>query len=197
MTHNKVSISGVIESDFMLDHEYTNEKFYQFLLSVRRSSGATDTLPVIVSDRLINVSKNMIGQYVAIEGEFRSFNYHELDKTRLLLYIFPQIITLIDEPKNTNDILLQGTICKEPVFRETPNGRIITDILLAVSRNYHKSDYIPCIAWGRNAYVISLLNTGTGIRVAGRVQSRDYSKNGTIKTAYEMSINLVELTEGS
>lgn len=197
MTHNKVSISGVIESDFMLDHEYTNEKFYQFLLSVKRSSsGATDIIPVIVSERLIDVSKNMVGQYVFIEGEFRSFNHHEIDKTRLLLYIFPLMIKVIDSEKYTNDILLEGKICKEAIFRETPNGRIITDVLLVVDRNYNKCDYIPCIAWGRNAYYISLLKRGTFIRVAGRVQSRDYNKDCKVKTAYELSINLVELREG-
>lgn len=190
--NNKVTVNGLIETNFMLDHDYYGERFYQFLISVKRTSGTKDVIPVIVSERLIDVTKNMTGQYVTIIGEFRSFNYHDGDKIRVLLFIFPLKIGLIDEPDNVNDILILGSICKEPTLRETPYGRVIADVLLAVNREYHKTDYIPCIAWGRNAYYISTLHTGAVIRAAGRIQSRQYNKNETVKTAYEVSINLVE-----
>lgn len=192
MINNKATITGMIETQFLLDHEYYNEKFYQCLLSVKRTSGTPDTIPIIVSERLIDVTKDYTGCYASITGEFRSFNAHHEGKTSLILYIFPLSIDLVDEPNNINDILLQGVICKTPVYRETPQGRLITDVLLAVNREYNKTDYIPCIAWGRNAYYLSTLSVGTTIRVTGRVQSRKYNKNGAVNTAYEFSINLVE-----
>lgn len=192
MINNRVTIAGVIESKFILDHDYYSERFYQFMLGVKRTSGTVDNLPVIVSERLIDITKDMTGQYVSITGEFRSFNLHDNGKVRLLLYVFPQKIELLDKPDNENDILIQATICKEPVLRETPYGRVITDVLLAVNREYSKSDYIPAIAWGRNAFYLSTLHSGSVIRAAGRIQSRLYNKNGSEKTAYEVSINLVE-----
>lgn len=192
MINNRVTIAGVVESNFILDHDYYSERFYQFMLGVKRTSGTMDSIPVIVSERLIDVSKDLTGQYVSIVGEFRSFNLHDMGKVRLLLYVFPQKIELLDEPDNQNDILIQATICKEPVIRETPYGRVITDVLLAINREYNKSDYIPAIAWGRNAIYISTLHSGSVIRATGRVQSRNYNKGGVVKTAYELSINLVE-----
>ena len=190
---NKVTIAGVIVSNFMLDHNYCSERFYRFSLSVKRSSGTVDTIPVIVSERLMDVTKDMTGQYVFITGEFRSFKFHENNKSRLLLYVFPLKVELIDTPEDINEVIIQGVICKEPVFRETPYGRIITDVLLTVTRGYEKWDSIPAIAWGRNAIFLSNLSAGHEIRVAGRVQSRLYNKNGITKTAYELSINLVEV----
>lgn len=192
MSNNRVTVKGRIETNFMLDHDYYYERFYQLLLAIKRSSGAVDVIPVIVSERLIDVSKDLTGHYVSIVGEFRSFNYHGDSKNKLLLYIFPLKIEVISEPDNINDILIQGVLCKEPVLRETPYGRVITDVLLAVNREYNKSDYIPAIAWGRNAYFISSLHRGTVIRAAGRIQSRNYNKYGSVMTAYEISLNLVE-----
>lgn len=192
MINNRVTIAGVVKSKFILDHNYYSERFYQFMLGVKRTSGTVDNLPVIVSERLIDISKDMTGQYVSITGEFRSFNLHDNGKVRLLLYVFPQKIELLNKSEDINDILIQATICKEPVLRETPYGRVITDVLLAVSREYKKYDYIPAIAWGRNAIYLSNLQAGIEIRAVGRVQSRLYNKNGSVKTAYELSINLIE-----
>lgn len=190
--NNRVTVAGIIDSKFTLDHNYQSEHFYRFSLSVKRSSGTVDNIPVIVSERLVDVSKDMTGQYVFITGEFRSFKFHENNKARLLLYVFPLKVDLIDKPEDINEVIIQGVICKEPVLRETPYGRVITDVLLKISRGYKKWDSIPAIAWGRNAIFLSSLPVGSEIRVAGRVQSRLYDKNGITKTAYELSINLVE-----
>lgn len=190
--NNRVTIAGVIVSNFTLDHNYYSERFYRFLLSIKRSSGAVDTIPVIVSERLMDVTKDMTGQYIFITGEFRSFKYHENNKTRLLLYVFPLKVDLIDEPEDINEVIIQGVICKEPVLRETPYGRVITDVLLTITRGYKKCDSIPAIAWGRNAIFLSNLTAGHEIRAVGRIQSRLYNKNGSEKTAYELSINLIE-----
>lgn len=190
--NNRVTIAGIIDSKFTLDHNYQSESFYRFSLSVKRSSGTVDNLPVIVSERLVDVTKDMTGQYVFITGEFRSFKFRENNKVKLLLYVFPLRVDVIDKPEDINEVIIQGVICKEPVLRETPYGRVITDVLLTVSRGYKKWDSIPAIAWGRNAIYLSNLPAGSEIRVAGRVQSRLYDKNGITKTAYELSINLVE-----
>lgn len=192
MSNNRVTLAGIVETNFVLDHNYYGERFFQFLLTVKRTSGTVDTIPVIVSERLVDVSQDLTGHYVSIVGEFRSFNLHDNGRVKLLLYVFPLKIDLLDKPDNKNDILIQATICKEPVLRETPYGRVITDVLLAVNRGYGKSDYIPSIAWGRNAIYLSSLPNGSVIRAAGRVQSRNYNKDGKVKTAYELSINLVE-----
>lgn len=192
MINNKVTLDGTVETEFTLDHDIYNERFYQFILAVKRTSGTVDHLPVIVSERLIDVTQDIIGQSVFITGEFRSFNLHENGKTSLLLYVFPLKIDIIKKPNNVNDVIIMGVICKTPIYRETPQGRLITDVMLAVNRETGKSDYIPAIAWGRNAYFISTLKVGGVIRVTGRIQSRNYNKNGLIKTAYELSINLVE-----
>lgn len=190
--NNRVTIAGIIDSKFTLDHNYQSESFYRFSLSVKRSSGTVDTIPVIVSERLVDITKDMTGQYVFITGEFRSFKFRENNKVKLLLYVFPLKVDLIDKPEDINEVIIQGIICKEPVLRETPYGRVIADVLLTVSRGYKKWDSIPAIAWGRNAIYLSNLPAGSEIRVAGRVQSRLYDKNGITKTAYELSINLVE-----
>lgn len=192
MIKNKVTLSGVIATQFRLDHEYYNERYFQFMLNVKRSSGADDTIVVIVSERLLDVTKDMTGQYINIVGEYRSFNAHSGHKTKVLLYVFPLLVTLLKAPDDHNEIILEGNICKPPIYRETPNGRMITDVLLAVSREYNKRDYIPAIAWGRNAYYMSTLPVGTAIRIAGRVQSRTYIKNDDVLTAYEVSISLIE-----
>lgn len=190
--NNQVTMSGIVTSNLSLDHEYYSERFYLFYLSVKRTSGTVDTIPVIVSDRLLDITKDIKGEYVSIVGEFRSFNLHSDGKTKLLLYIFPTEIKILSSPSYVNNAIIQGSICKNPIYRETPYGRMITDIILAVNRGYNKSDYLPAIAWGRNAYFLSTLHTGSSIRVAGRVQSRDYTKDGIKKTAYELSINLLE-----
>lgn len=192
--NNEVTVVGRIETGFMLDVENHNERFFQFLLTIERTSGTTDTIPVVVSERLINVNRNSIGQYVQIKGEFRSRNAYDakLGRTILLLYIFPHEIELIDGAEDVNDIFLEGYICRKPTHRKTPLGREISDVLLAVKRNYGKADYIPCVLWGRNAHFSSTLDVGELIRISGRIQSREYVKNEKVMTAYEVSGRMIE-----
>ena len=189
---NQVTLVGCISSDFTYDHEILGEKFFKTYVTVKRTSGTNDKIPVLISERIINVKSNYIGQYVHIEGQFRSYNKHYEDKTRLLLYVFAFNVELLNVQAHVNDLLLEGTLCKQPVYRMTPQGREIADIMLAVSKGYGKSDYIPCIAWGRNANYAAGMDTGTKVRLTGRVQSREYNKNGEIKTAYEASVILLE-----
>ena len=189
---NQVKIVGCIKSAFTFDHEAYKEKFYSFNVEVKRDSGKKDIIRVIVSERLIDVNKNYTNKYIYISGQFRSFNQHEEDRARLILYVFALEVELLSDTKNINDVFLEGYICKPPVYRETPLGRQVTDVLLAVNREYNKSDYIPCICWGRTAYSVGSMPVGACIRVAGRVQSREYVKDGEAKVAYELSINLLE-----
>lgn len=192
---NDVKLLGVIMSDFIHSHTLYGESFYNVTLSVNRDSGKADLIPLLISDRLVDVSKDLSGAGVYVTGEFKSYNQREDNKGRLKLYVFVNSIELTDSEDNINDVFLEGYICKQPVYRRTPLGREICDVMLAVNRAYNKSDYIPCILWGRNAYFAGSLNTGDCIRVAGRIQSREYNKNGEIKTAYELSVSLLELCQ--
>jgi len=190
---NQVNLVGSIESDFVYSHSLYSETFYVLTLSVKRDSGKADLIPLLVSDRLIDVSKSLIGQSVYVSGEFRSHNQHDADKNRVKLYVFINKLERLDTTNNVNDVFLEGYICKQPTYRHTPLGREISDVTLAVNRCYNKSDYIPCILWGRNAYYVSTLSAGDRIRVAGRIQSREYTKDDQVKTAYELSVNLLEV----
>ena len=189
---NQVTIGGRISSHFTYDHEFFGEKYYKITVTVERTSGYADIIPVIISERLINVCGNYKGAYIAITGQFRSYNLHENMKTRLLLFIFATYVELIEYPDNVNDVFIEGYISKQPVYRLTPLGREIADIMLAANRAYGKSDYIPCICWGRNARYVKDLDIGDSIRVSGRIQSREYNKGNEIRTAYELSVNLIE-----
>lgn len=190
---NQVKLVGNIVSDFAYSHSLYGEAFYAVSLSVKRDSGKVDTIPLLISERLIDVNISLLNNYVYVIGEFRSHNSHDEDKNRVKLYVF---VTAIDvtETANINDVFIEGTICKTPNYRHTPLGREVADVTLAINRSYGKSDYIPCIFWGRNAYFIRSLNTGDRIRVAGRIQSRNYIKNEEEKTAYELSVSLLELS---
>lgn len=188
---NEVTIVGRIVSGFTYDHEVRDEKFYNFNVATKRDSGKDDIIAVIVSERLINVRENHVNEYIYIRGQYRSYNRHEGYKNKLLLYLFALEVKITDAGA-VNDLFLEGYLCKEPVYRETPLGRQITDILLAVNRAYGKTDYIPCICWGRLAYYVGSLNVGDCVRVAGRIQSREYTKNGETRVAYEVSVNLLE-----
>ena len=190
---NQVKLVGRIASLFTFSHTLYGENFYNVTLCVRRDSGNVDMIPLIVSDRLIDVNKNLVACYMYVTGEFRSYNQHDTDKNRLKLYVFVDGIKAAAEENNINDVFLEGYLCKQPVYRRTPLGREIADVMLAVNRGYNKSDYIPCVLWGRNAYYVKELQAGECIRVAGRIQSREYTKNGETKTAYELSVSLVEL----
>jgi len=197
--NNQVTIMGEIISDFVFSHEVFGEGFYMVDVSVRRLSNSEDIIPLMVSERLIDVSQNYIGEFVMVSGQFRSYNRHDELKNRLVLSVFVREITFIDEEMDgakTNTILLDGYICKTPVYRKTPLGREIADLLLAVNRPYGKSDYIPCICWGRNARY-STFEVGEHVQIIGRIQSREYVKKITEtetqkRTAYEVSVSKLE-----
>ena len=177
LENNQVTLVGEIKTEFEVSHEVYGEKFYRFELSVERFSGTKDVLPVVVSERLIDVKQNYTGEMMEIQGQFRSFNKHEENHSRLLLFVFARETKFMDKDAlPVNQILLDGFTCKKPVYRTTPNGREIADVLLAVNRSYGISDYIPCICWGRNARYMGTCGTGTHIILQGRIQSREYNK---------------------
>lgn len=208
MGNNNAYISGVIAEEFCYSHEVFGEKFYTSVVDVRRNSGVIDRVPIMVSERLVGVSSLLIGngdvadkwvgERVYIYGQFRSFNKHDGERTHLILSLFAREFYVVDDAEyDDNSIELDGFICKEPIYRKTPLGREICDVLLAVNRPYGKSDYIPCIAWGRNARYASALEVGTRLKVQGRIQSREYSKKisdeySERRTAYEVSILRME-----
>ncbi len=192
--NNKVYVSGEIVSDGVFSHEIYGEGFYEFFVSVKRLSGQADVLPVTISERLIKGADIRIGSQICAVGQFRSYNKIEEGKSRLMLTVFIREL-LSDLPeKNPNNILLSGYICKPPVYRTTPFNREIADLLIAVNRAYNKSDYIPCIAWGRNARFVKNLCVGDKVAISGRIQSREYQKRFSdtdikIMTAYEVSVS--------
>lgn len=172
-------------------------------VSVRRLSNSEDKIPVMISERLIDVSQDYTGEFIMVSGQFRSYNRHDEQKNRLVLSVFAREVSFIEEELDgakTNSILLDGYICKLPVYRKTPLGREIADLLLAVNRPYGKSDYIPCICWGRNARFASAFEVGEHVQILGRIQSREYVKKLTEtetekRTAYEVSVSKLECME--
>ena len=200
--NNKVKISGMVCSGFTFSHDVFGEGFYIMTVEVKRKSEAVDFIPVMVSDRLVDVEKNYSGMYVEVSGQFRSFNRQEGEKSRLTLSVFAREIEFKEEcgEFDVDEIELIGYICKQPVYRETPFGREITDVLLAVNRPYGKSDYIPCIVLGRNARFAEALSVGTCVEIFGRIQSREYRKQISedefeTRTAYEVSVSRIEEVE--
>ena len=205
LENNHLVLVGKVTSDKKFSHEIYGEKFYIFDLSVPRLSGNADIIPITISERLILEKELEIGDKVAIEGQFRSYNSYENEKNRLILTVFAKDIKYLSEEdeensseKVSNEVTLIGYICKKPIYRQTPFGREISDILLAVNRAYNKSDYIPAIAWGRNARFCQNIEVGTKVKITGRVQSRNYEKkfeDGTTqtRTAYEVSISSLEI----
>ena len=201
--NNQVTIMGEIVSDYVYSHEVYGEGFYMVDVSVSRLSNFVDCIPVMVSERLVNVKENDSGRYVYITGQFRSFNRHEEHKNRLVLSVFAREFEMVDEPEEDNaqkQIFLDGFICKEAVYRKTPLGREIADLLVAVNRSYGKSDYIPCICWGRNARFASGFTVGSHVQIWGRIQSREYVKKiseteAQKRTAYEVSVSKIEFLE--
>lgn len=196
--NNSIEICGRICTEPELSHRVYGESFYGFYIENSRLSGTVDTLPVIISERLITGDMPRIGQNTALRGQIRSYNSHDGLKTHLILSIFVKEIELLASTEGiTNAVALNGYLCKAPVYRTTPFGREIADILLAVNRAYGKSDYIPAICWGRNAKYMSSLSVGDNIKINGRMQSREYQKhleNGDVitKTAYEVSVSRLE-----
>ena len=201
--NNQVTVMGEIVSDFCFSHEIFGEGFYLVDMGVKRLSESYDVIPLMVSERLIDVNGDYKGMYVCVNGQFRSYNRHEERKNRLVLSVFAREIEFIDELEEsakTNQIYLDGYICKEPIYRKTPLGREIADVLLAVNRPYGKSDYIPCICWGRNARYANSFKVGERCAVWGRIQSREYMKKlneceAEKRVAFEVSVSKLELLE--
>ena len=201
LENNHLVLVGKIVSDKSYSHEIYGEKFYVFNLEVVRLSSTVDIIPITISERLLTGLELNIGKKVSVEGQFRSYNNYENERNRLILTVFAkEIVEVSEEEKDevTNEVTLVGYVCKKPVYRQTPFGREIADVLLAVNRAYNKSDYIPCIAWGRNARFCQNIEVGTEVKIVGRVQSRTYEKkfeDGTVETrvAYEVSVASMEV----
>ncbi len=208
---NYLTLVGKVTGEKQFSHEIYGEKFYTFKLSIARLSGNADIIPITVSERIINDEMLAEGKKLLVKGQFRSYNSYENEKNKLILTVFAKDIVELNEENEdesefakkdgvTNEVVLVGFICKKPIYRQTPFGREIADLLLAVNRAYNKSDYIPSIAWGRNARFSQNLEVGTKVRVVGRVQSREYEKkheDGTVENriAYEVSIGSLEIVE--
>ena len=200
--NNHLVLRGKIVSDKSYSHEIYGEKFYVFNLEVIRLSSTVDIIPITISERLLTGLDLEIGKKVVVEGQFRSYNNYENERNRLILTVFAKEINEIegedDKEEVTNEVTLVGYVCKKPIYRQTPFGREIADVLLAVNRAYNKSDYIPSIAWGRNARFCQNMEVGTEVKITGRVQSRTYEKkyeDGKVETrvAYEVSIASMEV----
>ena len=199
--NNVVSLVGIVLEECSFSHKVFSEGFYIFKLRVPRLSENEDILPVTVSERLIDVSRITAGANISVKGQLRSYNYYSENRNRLVLTVFAREIEILgeEEIKGVNEIELNGFVCKAPVYRKTPFGREITDILVAANRSYNKSDYIPVITWGRNARFAGELEVGDNIRISGRIQSRLYRKKVgeevEERTAYEVSVSKIEKVE--
>ena len=230
LENNYLTLVGKVASDKKFSHEIYGERFYSFDLCIPRLSGSADIIPVTASERLFTDEMLQDGTKLLIKGQFRSYNSYENERNKLILTVFAKDIEEVKEDEEevetenveetenvdseearkeafkkdyiTNEVVLIGYICKKPVYRQTPFGREIADLLLAVNRAYNKSDYIPSIAWGRNARFCQNLEVGTEVKIVGRVQSRNYEKkleDGTVlkKVAYEVSIGSLEVVKES
>ena len=203
MENNQVVIMGTIVSEFEYSHEIFGEGFYMVDVEVQRLSDSCDIIPLMVSERLLDVEEDLRGVKIAVVGQFRSYNRHEEKKNRLILSVFAREVEFVDEIEESaksNQIYLDGYICKEPIYRKTPLGREIADLLIAVNRPYGKSDYIPCICWGRNARFANSFEVGTRCSIWGRIQSREYMKKiseeeSEKRIAYEVSVNKLDLVD--
>lgn len=207
--NNHIILVGKVTSDKVFSHEVYGERFYIFKMEIPRLSGTSDIIPITVSERLLTQDLN-IGEKIVVKGQFRSYNTYVDNKNRLILTVFAKDIiresNFTDEQEEwekqniSNEVVLNGYICKTPIYRQTPFKREIADLLLAVNRAYNKSDYIPCIAWGRNARYCQNMEVGTCVKIVGRVQSRIYEKkheDGSVeeKVAYEVSIGSMEIVD--
>ena len=212
LENNYLTLVGKVTGEKRFSHEIYGERFFTFNLSIPRLSGNADIIPVTTSERLITDEMLTEGNKLLIKGQFRSYNSYENERNKLVLTVFAKDVEEVEENEEneenemvkkeitTNEVVLIGYVCKKPIYRQTPFGREIADLLLAVNRAYNKSDYIPTIAWGRNARFCQNLEVGTQVKIVGRVQSRMYEKkyeDGTVeqKVAYEVSICSLELIE--
>ena len=209
LENNHLVLVGKVTIDKKFSHEIYGEKFYIFDLEVPRLSGNADIIPITISERLLEKEDLEIDKKIIVEGQFRSYNSYQNERNKLVLTVFAKDVKFIENQDEeiqaskdfvSNEVTLNGYICKKPIYRQTPFGREIADLLLAVNRAYNKSDYIPCIAWGRNARFCENIEVGTEVKVVGRVQSRTYEKkyeDGTSETkvAYEVSISSLEVVK--
>ena len=212
LENNYLTLVGKVTGEKKFSHEIYGERFYIFNLEIPRLSGNSDIIPITISERLIKEDTLQAGKKLLVKGQFRSYNSYENEKNRLILTVFAKDVAELEENSEeeenemvkkdiiTNEVVLVGFICKKPIYRQTPFGREISDILLEVNRAYNKSDYIPCIAWGRNARFCQNLEVGTQVKVVGRIQSRMYEKkheDGTVenRVAYEVSVGSLEIIE--
>jgi len=212
LENNYLTLVGKVTGEKKFSHEIYGERFYCFNLGIPRLSGNEDIIPITISERLIQEDTLQEGKKLLVKGQFRSYNSYENEKNRLILTVFAKDVIEVEDNQEeeeneivkkdtiTNEVVLIGYICKKPIYRQTPFGREISDVLLAVNRAYNKSDYIPCIAWGRNARFCQNLEVGSQVKVIGRVQSRTYEKkyeDGTSQTrvAYEVSVGSLEVIE--
>lgn len=203
LENNQVAIMGEIVSGFSYSHQVYGEGFYMMDVKCKRLSESFDTIPVMVSERLLDVSVDYTGELVCVDGQFRSYNHHEERRNRLMLSVFAREIGFLEELEEgtkANQIFLDGYLCKDPIYRKTPLGREIADLLIAINRPYGNSDYIPCIAWGRNARYASRFSVGNHCTVQGRIQSREYIKKldeekTEKRIAFEVSISRIDLKE--
>lgn len=211
LENNYLTLVGKVTGEKRFSHEIYGERFYVFDLVVERLSGNADMIPITASERLLSDEMLQEGKQLLVKGQFRSYNSFENEKNKLILTVFAKDVLEVEENQEednemvkkdmvTNEVVLLGYICKKPIYRQTPFGREIADILLAVNRAYNKSDYIPSIAWGRNARFSQNLEVGTRVKIVGRVQSRSYEKkfedgSSEMRTAYEVSIGSLEIVE--
>lgn len=200
MNNNVVNLSGKIALEPIYSHQVFGEGFYESAIEVERLSSQMDVIPITISERLMQEVDLEKGDFLTIEGQFRSYNKVIDGKSKLMLTVFVRECKDNPERNNENYIELTGYVCKPPIFRTTPFKREIADVLIAVNRAYSKSDYIPCIAWGRNARFASRLQVGDKVSMVGRIQSREYQKlleNGEAETrvAYEISISRLNYAE--
>lgn len=203
--NNKVILSGKIVSNFEFNHKVYGEGFYTAMLASERLSGQKDIIPIMVSERLVDTGADWEGRFAKVSGQFRSYNKHEGERNHLILLVFAKEFEDITEERDfgledENVISLNSYICKPPRYRQTPLGREITDILLAVNRPYGKSDYVPMICWERNAVYASGLEVGTRLHIEGRIQSREYVKRiseteSEKRMAFEVSVSKLEVVE--
>ena len=210
LENNYLTLVGKVTGEKRFSHEIYGEKFYTFNLSIPRLSGNADIIPITISERLITDEMLTEGNKLLIKGQFRSYNSYENERNKLILTVFAKDVEelkeveeseesdIVKKDETTNEVVLIGFVCKKPIYRQTPFGREIADLLLAVNRAYNKSDYIPTIAWGRNARFCQNIEVGAQVKIIGRVQSRQYEKkheDGTVesKTAYEVSVCSLEL----
>ena len=189
ITVNHITLTGALASAPEYSHSNHGRRFYSFYLEVSRLSGAIDRLQILASEELLASTCVTEGEALTVEGQIRSFNNRAPHGRKLIISVLAETIAVTDGP-HANQVILQGVICKEPVFRRTPLGREICDVMLAVNRPYHRADYLPCILWGRCAQEVSDYPVGTVLSITGRLQSREYLKviDGVAeqRTAYEI-----------